>query len=68
MLRQQGNPYDMVVFEVKNRVGLDLGVTGVPETFVIDKKGVIRAKVSYPLDPQIWNEQLKPLIKQLEAE
>ena len=30
MLRQQGNPYDMVVFEVKNRVGLDLGVTGVP--------------------------------------
>ena len=68
MLRQQGNPYDMVVFEVKNRVGLDLGVTGVPETFVIDKKGVIRAKVSYPLDPQIWNDQLKPLIKQLEAE
>ena len=44
MLRQQGNPYDMVVFEVKNRVGLDLGVTGVPETFVIDKKGVIRAR------------------------
>gem|GEM_PF-5959098 len=29
---------------------------------------MIRAKVSYPLDPQIWNEQLKPLIKQLEAE
>ena len=68
MLRQQVSPYDQLVFEVKNRVGLDLGVTGVPETFVIDKKGVIRAKVSYPLDPQIWNEQLKPLIKQLEAE
>lgn len=67
-LRQAGNPYDTVVYEVKNAVGIDLGVTGVPETFVIDKKGVIRAKVSYPLSTQIWNEQVKPLLDKLEAE
>ncbi len=68
MLRQAGNPYDEIVFEVKNKVGIDLGVTGVPETFVVDKKGVIRAKVSYPLGPEMWSKQIKPLIDQLEAE
>ena len=67
-LRQAGNPYDTVVFELKNKVGIDLGVTGVPETFVIDKKGVIRAKVSYPLEPYLWKEQIKPLLDKLEAE
>lgn len=68
MLRQAGNPYDSVVFELKNKVGIDLGVTGVPETFVIDKKGVIRAKVSFPLEPYLWKEQIKPLLDKLEAE
>ncbi len=67
-LRTMGNPYDIAVFEMKNKVGIDLGVTGVPETFVIDKKGVIRAKVSYPLNDQLWNEQIKPLLSKLEAE
>ena len=57
-----------MVFELKNKVGIDLGVTGVPETFVIDKKGVIRAKVSYPLEPYLWQEQIKPLLDKLEAE
>lgn len=68
MLRRKGNPYDEVVYEQKNKVGIDLGVTGVPETFVIDKKGVIRAKISYPLQDEIWFDQVKPLIDQLEAE
>jgi cytochrome c biogenesis protein CcmG/thiol:disulfide interchange protein DsbE len=68
MLAAGGNPYDEIVIEMKNKVGIDLGVTGVPETFVVDKKGVIRAKVSYPLQDQIWNEQLKPLLDKLEAE
>lgn len=67
-LRTAGNPYDISVFEMKNKVGIDLGVTGVPETFVIDKKGVIRAKVSYPLNDELWNEQIKPLLTKLEAE
>lgn len=68
MLRQSGNPYDLVVYEEVNKAGLDLGVTGVPETFIIDKKGVIRGKVSYPILDQVWFNEVKPLIDQLEAE
>ena len=68
MLKTSGNPYDNVIYETKNKVGIDLGVTGVPETFIIDKKGVIRAKVSYPIQDEIWFDQMKPLIDKLEAE
>ena len=68
VLEDTGNPYDVVIFEEKNKIGIDLGVTGVPETFVIDKKGVIRAKVSYPILDDLWHQQVKPLLDQLEAE
>ena len=68
MLKTSGNPYDNDIYETKNKVGIDLGVTGVPETFIIDKKGVIRAKVSYPIQDEIWFDQMKPLIDKLEAE
>ena len=68
VLEDTGNPYDVVIFEEKNKVGIDLGVTGVPETFIIDKKGVIRAKVSYPILDDLWNIQVKPLIEILEKE
>lgn len=68
MLAAGGNPYDEIVIEMKNKVGIDLGVTGVPETFVVDKKGIIRAKVSYPLQDEIWSKQIKPLLDKLEAE
>jgi cytochrome c biogenesis protein CcmG/thiol:disulfide interchange protein DsbE len=43
-LQQFGNPYDMSIFDQNGRVGIDFGVYGVPETFIIDKKGVIRMK------------------------
>ena len=68
VLEDTGNPYDTVIFEDKNRIGIDLGVTGVPETFIIDKKGVIRAKVSYPILDDLWRDQVKPLLEKLEAE
>ncbi|MBM6704726.1 DsbE family thiol:disulfide interchange protein [Sutterella massiliensis] len=68
VLEESGNPYDQVIFEEKNKVGIDLGVTGVPETFIIDKKGIIRAKVSYPILDDLWNDQVKPLLQKLEAE
>lgn len=68
MLERQGNPYDLVVYETQNVVGIDLGVTGVPETFIIDKKGVIRDKVSYPILDDLWTERVRPLLEKLEAE
>ena len=47
-LQQLGNPYQQVVVDVDGRVGIDWGVYGVPETFVIDKQGIIRHKFTGP--------------------
>ena len=64
-LLQLGNPYQVSAFDFNGRVGIDYGVYGVPETFVIDKKGVIRMKYIGALTPEIVSEKLVPLIKEL---
>jgi cytochrome c biogenesis protein CcmG/thiol:disulfide interchange protein DsbE len=48
-------------------VGIDWGVYGTPETFVIDKQGIVRHKVIGPITVEVLNERLLPLIEQLEA-
>lgn len=67
-LRARGNPYSTVLFDGEGRVGIEFGVYGVPETFVIDKKGIIRRKFTGPITPMMIEDQLKPLLNQLEAE
>lgn len=64
-LRQFGNPYVVSAFDSDGRVGIDYGVYGVPETFVIDGNGVVRMKHIGPLTPQIIDEKVLPLIKAL---
>lgn len=64
-LRQFGNPYTVSAFDSDGRVGIDYGVYGVPETFVIDKLGVIRMKHIGPVSPESVNEKILPLIKEL---
>jgi len=64
-LLQFGNPYRVSAFDANGRVGIDYGVYGVPETFVIDKRGVIRMKYIGPLTAEIITEKLLPLIKEL---
>lgn len=64
-LTAHGNPYQLTVFDADGRVGMDLGVIGVPETFVIDKQGRIRFKLSGPITPELLNDKLLPLIKEL---
>ncbi len=64
-LAQLGNPYEFSLVDADGRVGIDLGVYGVPETFVVDKTGVIRYKQIGPMTEQVWIEKLLPLIKQL---
>ena len=64
-LRQFGNPYAVSGVDADGRVGIDYGVYGVPETFVIDKKGVIRMKHIGPVTPEVITEKLIPLIKEL---
>jgi cytochrome c biogenesis protein CcmG/thiol:disulfide interchange protein DsbE len=64
-LSQFGNPYKLSAFDVTGGVGIDYGVYGVPETFVIDKRGVIRMKHIGAVTPEVIRDKLLPLIKEL---
>jgi cytochrome c biogenesis protein CcmG/thiol:disulfide interchange protein DsbE len=64
-LREQGDPYLLSAYDRDGRVGIDFGVYGVPETFVIDKNGIIRYKHIGPLTPQAVEEKILPLVKEL---
>ena len=66
-LARFGDPYDVSLFDVDGRVGIDFGVYGVPETFVIDKQGVIRFKHIGPVTPEIIQTRIVPLLKDLNA-
>lgn len=64
-LERFGDPYKVSALDADGKVGIDFGVYGVPETFVIDKKGVIRYKHIGPLTPEIIHSRLAPLLKEL---
>lgn len=64
-LAQWGDPYVLSVSDLDGRVGLDYGVYGVPETFVIDAKGVIRFKQIGPITEDVWTKKMLPLIEEL---
>jgi cytochrome c biogenesis protein CcmG/thiol:disulfide interchange protein DsbE len=66
-LAKNGNPYTTSIADLDGKVGIDYGVYGVPETFLIDKAGVIRYKRIGPVTPKVLNDQIMPLIKQLQA-
>ena len=66
-LNRFGNPYEASAFDRDGRVGIDFGVYGVPETFVIDKAGVIRFKHTGPLTPDVVETRIKPLLQQLDG-
>ena len=63
-LQRQGDPYTLSVLDLDGRVGIDYGVYGVPETYLIDRDGIIRYKRVGPLTPQILQDTLLPLIRQ----
>jgi cytochrome c biogenesis protein CcmG/thiol:disulfide interchange protein DsbE len=67
-LRQLGNPYKIVAVDADGKAGIDWGVYGVPETFIIDKQGIVRHKHIGPVTEQALFETIMPLIKQLGAE
>lgn len=60
-----GDPYKATAFDADGRVGIDFGVYGAPETFVIDKQGMIRMKHVGPITPEVVANKLMPLIKEL---
>ena len=65
MLARQGDPYLLSAFDAKGRVGIDYGVYGVPETYVIDKTGVIRFKHIGPITMELLRNKIIPLLDQL---
>jgi len=66
-LARFGNPYDASLFDDEGRVGIDFGVYGVPETFVIDQNGVIRLKHIGPITADVLATKIEPLLKKLDA-
>ncbi|WP_375206138.1 DsbE family thiol:disulfide interchange protein [Hyphococcus sp.] len=64
-LDRLGNPYTKVGDDQAGRVAIDLGVTGAPETFVIDKEGRVRYRVAMPITEAYWNDKLAPMIEEL---
>jgi len=66
-LKKFGDPYELSAWDLDGRVGLDFGVYGAPETFVIDKQGVIRHKQIGPITPEALEKTILPLIRKLNA-
>lgn len=67
-LQQFGDPYLANAFDADGRVGIDWGVYGTPETFIVDRQGVIRHKHTGPLTRDIVQQEILPLVRQLKAE
>ena len=67
-LARYGDPYQISVSDLEGLVGIEWGVYGVPETFVMDKKGIVRLKHTGPVTTKDILEEVMPLIKQLEKE
>ena len=61
-LRSHGNPYSTILADLEGKTGIDWGVYGVPETFVLDGKGTVIYKQVGPMTPEVWDRVIKPLL------
>lgn len=66
-LNQLGNPYVVSAFDEQGNVGIDYGVYGVPETYIIDRAGIIRHKIIGPLTEENLRNTVLPLVRKLEG-
>ncbi|MCS7100657.1 MAG: DsbE family thiol:disulfide interchange protein [Burkholderiaceae bacterium] len=66
-LRELGNPYAVTVVDRDGAIGIEYGVYGVPETFVIDRAGVIRLKHIGPVTPEVMERKIVPLLRELQT-
>ncbi|MBU1665088.1 MAG: DsbE family thiol:disulfide interchange protein [Gammaproteobacteria bacterium] len=67
LLAEHGSPYVAVPDDLSGRVGIDYGVTGTPETYVVDQAGIIRMKHVGPITPEVWKEKFEAKLKELGA-
>lgn len=61
-----GDPYRLSVIDIDGRVGIDYGVYGVPETFLIDRAGVVRYRLTGPVSPALFDGKIMPLLRELQ--
>lgn len=67
-LERHGDPYTLIGDDADGRVAIDFGITGAPETFIIDRNGRIRYKYAGPITQQIWERDLLPIVRKLRNE
>lgn len=65
-IKARGNPYQSIIFDESGSLGLDLGVTGAPETYLVDSKGIIRFKQIGEVTRKDWDQIIKPLLDELD--
>lgn len=64
-LKTHGNPYVVDIYDPDGKLGINLGVYGTPETFVIDQNGIIRYKYAGPITPEVWEKDFIPVLQDL---
>ncbi len=64
-LAAYGNPYKAIIYDPKGALGLDLGVYGAPETFIVDGQGIIHYRYAGDINEKVWIEILKPIYEKL---
>lgn len=67
-LAEHGDPYDRIIFDGLSDLVIEIGVTGAPETFILDPTGRIRFKQVGPITPDVWRDTIRPVIDALERE
>jgi cytochrome c biogenesis protein CcmG, thiol:disulfide interchange protein DsbE len=67
-LADNGDPYVRAGNDASGRTGIDLGVSGVPETFVLDRRGRVRYRQVGAITPEVWSQTIAPLMAKLQAE
>ncbi len=63
---EKGNPFDLIVVDLSGRLGIDLGVTGAPETFIVDSSGMIRYRHVGEINHRIWENTFRPILAQID--
>jgi cytochrome c biogenesis protein CcmG/thiol:disulfide interchange protein DsbE len=66
-LAKLGDPYTAVLFDKEGKLGLDLGVTGAPETYLVDAEGIVRLRYQGALDEKVWQQKFVPLLNEMQA-
>ncbi|MFC4258597.1 DsbE family thiol:disulfide interchange protein [Marinobacter lacisalsi] len=67
-LQDLGDPYQLTLFDPQGTLGFDLGVYGAPETYVVDKQGIVRYRHVGVVNPKVWEEDLEPIVLKYQEE